>query len=347
VQTDNLSGTAITLCYDTAGRLVYRTSDGSLPYRYTYDKNGNRLTDAANTTVVTYTYNAGNQVTSTGFGYDANGNQTAGTPLSAAAYNGFDQATSVTPAGGSAVGLAAAGTTNAELVTQGTTTLRNGIPGVQVVGSSYVQRTPAGDLLGIVTGGVEHYYVLDGQGSVIGLVDSAGTERARYTYDPYGGHDTAAGVNGALPTNPFRYDGGRAVAVNPSNQVLLYQFGERFYSPATGRWTQQDNLEHLGDPTQGNRYAFTGGDPVNHIDPTGQSVSDYMGFVSGYIETVGAIGGGIGCLGAIASLGTTCAGGAIVGGLVGLAWGTYDYFVTENPEVIPGEGSYGGECSIC
>jgi RHS repeat-associated protein len=294
MQTNNLSGTAIQLCYDTAGRLVYRTSDGSLPYRYTYDKDGNRLTDAANTTVTTYTYNAGNQTTTAGFSYDAAGNQTAGTPLSAAAYNGFDQATSVTPSGGSATALAAAGTTNAELVTQGGTTLRNGIPGVQSLvtsaGTSFVQGDPSGNLLGLITGGIEYYYVLDGQGSVIGLVDSTGLERARYTYDPYGGHDTATAVNGTLPANPFRYNSGLAVAQDASSHVLLYHFGERYYAPATGRWTQQDNLEHLGDPAQGNRYAYVAGDPVNYVDPTGRNEeAECLGASLAYVGAVVAV----------------------------------------------------------
>ena len=91
---------------------------------------------------------------------------------------------------------------------------------------------------------------------VIGLIDAAGTERARYTYDPYGAHDTSTALNGTLPTNPYRYASGRVIATNATNNVLLYQYGERFYNPPTGRWTQQDNLEHPGDPAQGNRYAM-------------------------------------------------------------------------------------------
>lgn len=111
--------------------------------------------------------------------------------------------------------------------------------------------------------------MLDGQSNVIGLVDAAGTERARYTYDPYGAHDTVVAVNGAPPDNPYRYASGRAVALNASNQVVLYHYGQRFYQRSIGRWTQQDNLEHLGDPTQGNRYVYVGGDPINNTDPTG------------------------------------------------------------------------------
>jgi len=143
-----------------------------------------------------------------------------------------------------------------------------------------VQRDPKGGLLALVTGSGatgEYYYVLDGQSNVIGLVDAAGTERARYTYDPYGADDTAVAVNGTLPDNPYRYASGRAVATNAANQVVLYQYGQRFYQRSIGRWTQQDNLEHLGDPTQGNRYTYAGCDPVNRVDPDGtNALSDFF-----------------------------------------------------------------------
>ena len=86
-----------------------------------------------------------------------------------------------------------------------------------------MQRDPKGGLLALITGSGttgEYYYVLDGQSSVIGLVDAAGTERARYTYDPHGAHDTATAVNGTLPDNPYRYASGRAIALNASNGRL-------------------------------------------------------------------------------------------------------------------------------
>ena len=171
-RTDNIAVETQTFCYDGAGRLKVRTGAGS-----NTDKSGNRLSDVWGTDPAsTYTYNAANQVTSGGTTYDAAGNQTDGAALTAAAYNGYDQATSMTPTGGSATALTAAGTTNTELVTQGGTTLRNGLPGVQALTTGgatfYVQRDPKGGLLAVVAGaGVtgEYYYVLDGQSSVIGL----------------------------------------------------------------------------------------------------------------------------------------------------------------------------------
>jgi hypothetical protein len=65
----------------------------------------------------------------------------------------------------------------------------------------------------------------------------------------------------------------------------------------TGRWTQQDNLESLGDPAQGNRFAFTAGDPVNNVDPNGRFT-----FFDGVLITfavVGLFAGGVGVAAAL------------------------------------------------
>ncbi len=66
-------------------------------------------------------------------------------------------------------------------------------------------------------------------------------------------------------TNPYRYASGYLDVATG-----LYQFGQRYYQPSLGRWTQQDTLNTIGDPANGNRYTYTGDDPVNNIDPSGQ-----------------------------------------------------------------------------
>jgi hypothetical protein len=38
--------------------------------------------------------------------------------------------------------------------------------------------------------------------------------------------------------------------------------------PALGRWTQQDRLDSPGDLREGNRYLYTGDDPINFVDPS-------------------------------------------------------------------------------
>lgn len=148
-------------------------------------------------------------------------------------------------------------------------TAQNGAMGVQTetlggqtssyitdgAGSLVYQTTPSGDF----------YYFFDGLGSVIGLIDATtGDQRATYSYDPFGSNATAAGVNGALPANPWRWMGGYLDGTG------LYHFGERYYDPATGRFLQVDPI--AGGSANG--YVYANGDPVNFSDLSGLKPSN-------------------------------------------------------------------------
>ncbi|MFN2606937.1 MAG: RHS repeat-associated core domain-containing protein [Acidimicrobiales bacterium] len=121
-------------------------------------------------------------------------------------------------------------------------------------GTIVAERTPAAG---------DFYEITDGLGSVVALVDPAGTQRAAYGYDPYGGHATATAINGTLFPNAWRYAGGE---LDPTG---LYHFGSRYYDRATGRWTQQDSVVPRR-PGHANRYAYAGDDPANFVDPSGR-----------------------------------------------------------------------------
>lgn len=45
----------------------------------------------------------------------------------------------------------------------------------------------------------------------------------------------------------------------------LYHYGERYYDPTTGRWTQRDPAGS-SEP-----YAFASDDPINEVAPTGEA----------------------------------------------------------------------------
>jgi len=90
------------------------------------------------------------------------------------------------------------------------------------------------------------------------------------TYDPYG--QVTASTGNAAAGNPFRFAGGY------QDPTGLSQFGQRYYDPTLGRWTQQDDLNVIGDPANGNRYTYTGDDPVNNIDPSGLDPCSYSVF---------------------------------------------------------------------
>ena len=89
-----------------------------------------------------------------------------------------------------------------------------------------------------------------------------------YTYDPYGNTTSTGGPNTTLAaTNAFRYASGYL-----DTATGLYKIGARYYQPTLGRWTQQDTLNIIGDPANGNRYTYTGDDPTNNVDPSGKSL---------------------------------------------------------------------------
>jgi RHS repeat-associated protein len=85
-----------------------------------------------------------------------------------------------------------------------------------------------------------------------------GYKDASYRYDPYGSPLGAA----PTPYNPFRYTGAYF-----DTSTDLYQMGARYYDEDTGRFTQQDPL--LSTVFTRNRYAYTQGNPVNYVDPSG------------------------------------------------------------------------------
>ncbi len=47
------------------------------------------------------------------------------------------------------------------------------------------------------------------------------------------------------------------------------KYGQRWYNPGIGRWTQMDTLDSPLDPKNANHYAYAANDPVNNSDPLG------------------------------------------------------------------------------
>lgn len=103
-------------------------------------------------------------------------------------------------------------------------------------------------------GGQSCYYLFDGLGSVVGMVNSSGAKVNAYSYDPYGG---ARSVSEQV-ANPNRYAGGYLDAYSG-----LYHFGARYYDPTLGRFTQLD------PSGQDSGYVYAGDDPINSSDISG------------------------------------------------------------------------------
>jgi RHS repeat-associated protein len=145
-------------------------------------------------------------------------------------------------------------------------------------------RTPDGQLISMRVGPTSgynpttttnsYYSMLDDQKSVLGLTDSTGHTVAQYAYDPYGVLKASTGTIAA--NNPFRY-----TSSYYDNSTGLYHLGARYYSPAGGRFTQQDPKSHVGDLAQNNEFTYAGDAPVNVTDLNGLDWLDFATSLSG------------------------------------------------------------------
>ncbi len=99
----------------------------------------------------------------------------------------------------------AAGASQVERATAGTTTFTNTLLGVSTGGTTGYTRDPAGALVGI-RGTNRSYYLFDGLGSVVAVTSASGSVTNSYTYDPFGvTTETKALLTNVF--NPWRYAG--------------------------------------------------------------------------------------------------------------------------------------------
>ncbi len=122
-------------------------------------------------------------------------------------------------------------------------------------------------LAGFELNGTSYYYVYNGQGDVIGILDSSGNRVVTYTYDSWG---SPLSVTGSLAStvgqkNPIRYRG-----YYYDTETGLYYLQSRYYDPVVGRFLNADGLLGAnGDLMSYNLYAYCSNNPVNLSDPTG------------------------------------------------------------------------------
>jgi RHS repeat-associated protein len=107
----------------------------------------------------------------------------------------------------------------------------------------------------------KHYFPgYDGNGNVAVLVDGdSGAAGAVYEYGPFGELIRSSGVYAA--TNPFRF----STKYQDKETDLLY-YGYRYYNPSTGRWLSRDPIEERGGR---NVFAFVSNNAISQFDARG------------------------------------------------------------------------------
>lgn len=84
----------------------------------------------------------------------------------------------------------------------------------------------------------------------------------RRDYDEFGN----VTLDTSLSFQPFGFTGGLE-----DLDTKLVQFGARDYDPQAGRWTSKDPISFRSG--QLNHYIYVRGDPINNVDPRGESLA--------------------------------------------------------------------------
>ena len=280
-----------TMTYDTDNRLA--TYNGQA---VSSDANGNLLAaPVAGTLLGALTWDARNRLTSAGgvsYAYDAENRRISSTQSG--------QTTTYTWSRGAALDRLLVKTNPDGSVTRY-------IYGLGLISE---ETTPASGAATIL------FYHYNWQGSTMALSDASGNVTARLAYSPYGERTVVSGT----VTTPFCFNGQFGVMTEP-NGLLTMQ--ARYYSPIFRRFLSEDPSGFSGGI---NLYAYTGGDPVNFMDPFGLGPQGFLGgFQKGFTFENVAIGAGV-AVGIIALEAAT--GGAATPFILAAATGLGSYGAT-------------------
>jgi RHS repeat-associated protein len=132
---------------------------------------------------------------------------------------------------------------------------------------------PAGAAIAIERGGQLFVPICDRLGNIGALLNAAtGVIEQSYRYSAFGEKSVYDGagilLDEALALIPWGFAGKRL-----DRETGFIYFGQRFYSPAIGRWITPDPLGYCDGP---NRYLFVHNDPCGLIDPTGTTARDAL-----------------------------------------------------------------------
>ena len=132
---------------------------------------------------------------------------------------------------------------------------------------------------GLRVGNSEYYYYRNGQGDIIGIIDSTGSIAAKYSYDAWGtpiaitdgaGNDVSGNVSHIANINPFRYRG-----YFYDVETGLYYLQSRYYDSQVGRFLNADSQLNISLGVIGiNMFIYCLNNPINKIDCDGNKPGD-------------------------------------------------------------------------
>jgi RHS repeat-associated protein len=249
--TNELTGAAgsraETYTYDLAGNrnmTGYTTgSDNELTaspgHAYTYDAEGNMITDTSGGVVTTYSYDYRNELT---------GVKVGGTTVATYTYDAL----------GRRIGFDDSGT-QTWVVWDGQNTYAD-FNGSGTLLERYLNGNAVDEILARTSsGGTTAWYLTDRLGTVRDIANTSGTVIDHLSYDSYGNVLTESS-----PANGDRYK----FAGMQHDAMTGQSFDiSRYYSPLVGRFLSLDPLLSLSDDNNYYRYCHNG--PTNSVDPSG------------------------------------------------------------------------------
>lgn len=131
-----------------------------------------------------------------------------------------------------------------------------------------------GGLLSVKAGGNSYVASYDGNGNVVGWMNSSGQLAAKQEYDPYG--------NRIVKEGGLSFPVGFSTKYTDEESSLCY-YGYRYYSPLVGRWASRDPIEEKGGL---NIYGFLGNSIPNKIDFLGCAPISDKGRFYGQLSSV-------------------------------------------------------------
>ena len=252
---ENNSTTVTSYTYNEQNRLLKTQTkfDGAITSEksYTYDNNGNQLSESEGDKYVVNTYDDMNQLVSV-----ATNNATV-----VNTYNG-DGIRVVKIAGDKTTRYLYEGNNVIlELDSAGTQRARN-IQGTSLISRQVDDQTA--------------FYFYNGHGDITALIDLSGKTLATYYYDVFG---NLIEENGTID-NPFRFSG-----YQYDSETNNYYLMSRMYDPETARFLQEDSYRgDKNDPLSLNLYTYCHNEPVMYWDYDGHDPVNALGLLDAIKE---------------------------------------------------------------